>query len=202
MLNDFWFVEGFMNYYDGLLFVCLGVWSKECFLVDMGCIIDCILCFFVLFFGLFWDMLVYVVFCDWVMWCDLQNVRNIYLYYYFYGEVVGLVFDLMLCIFWEIDFDVVMWWFWVQFGCSEMFYEEFDFEVVFVVEMDVVFVKDFFDCFVCGLEKLDYVRFVEFFGLGFEIVNLGEIWIGDEMFCFGEDGVIIIIGMMIGLLFY
>ncbi len=121
MSGELWFAEGFTNYYDALTQCRTGIWSQDYYLRDMS-----------RGFNYVWnspgrqyfnpiEMSNLAPFNDAAKSIDDTNFGNIFISYYYYGEMLGLALDLSLREK-DLNLDDFMKLMWKTYGKNQKYY--------------------------------------------------------------------------------
>lgn len=167
MSGGLWFAEGFTNYYDALTQCRTGIWTQENYYRDMtrG-------------FNYVWtspgrqffnpiEMSYLAPFNDAAKSIDETNFENIFISYYYYGEMLGLALDLSLREK-DLNLDDYMKLMWKNFGKKGEFYTVEDLHQTLNGYAGKEFGDTFFNKYIYKSEMPDYEHLFKQMGVTFE----------------------------------
>ena len=190
MSGELWFAEGFTNYYDGLVLCRAGIVDLDGYAEDISGTVNAVMNTPATRYGSPVDMSLRAPLVDGATWVDPQNLGNIFLTYYTFGDAVGLALDLTLRTRTEKTLDDFLRAVWEKYGREETPYTNADLEATLAeVTGDEEFAKGFFTRYVYGREVADYGSLLAAAGLVLRKENEGAASWGGARLTKGDGGV-------------
>ncbi|MGN6604604.1 MAG: M61 family metallopeptidase [Ginsengibacter sp.] len=180
MSSSLWFAEGFTQYYGELVLQRAGFKDLNEYCRILGGMLNYVLNspgskeFSPV------TMSNQAVFTDAGVSIDRNNYPNIFTTYYYYGAVTALALDVRLRTNYHLTLDDYMQAVWKEFGKPYIPYTNEGLEKVLgEVTKDPSFAKSFFQKYIYGTAKNDYVSLMKNAGLDLVRANPGNAWIGN-----------------------
>ncbi|HEU5053823.1 MAG TPA: PDZ domain-containing protein [Hanamia sp.] len=180
MSSSLWFAEGFTQYYGELVLQRAGFKDLNEYCRILGGMLNYVLNspgskeFSPV------TMSNQAVFTDAGVSIDRNNYPNIFTTYYYYGAVTALALDVRLRTNYHLTLDDYMQAVWKKFGKPYIPYTNEGLENVLAeVTKDPSFAKSFFQKYIYGTAKNDYVSLMKNAGLDLVRANPGNAWIGN-----------------------
>jgi len=180
MSGSLWFAEGFTEYYGELILQRAGLKNLNEYCGILGGMLNYVLNspgskeFSPV------TMSNQAVFTDAGVSIDRTNYANIFTTYYYYGAVTALALDFRLRMNYHLTLDDYMQAVWKKFGKPYLPYTNEDLEkVLAAITKDPSFAKSFFQKYIYGTAKNDYVSLMKNAGLDLVKANPGKAWMGN-----------------------
>jgi predicted metalloprotease with PDZ domain len=178
MSNELWFAEGFTQYYGELLLVRSGFHTPDEYTHTVSGLVNSILnaAGAVRFSAT--DASRKAVFVDAGVSIDPVNYSNNFLSYYYYGGAIALALDLRLRSEFNLTLDDYMRAVWLANGKVMKPYTIKDLQTVLGKLTTPKFAAEFYDKYVYGIEKNNYVALLEKAGFMLRKAAPGKGWSG------------------------
>ncbi|MEZ4826075.1 MAG: PDZ domain-containing protein [Bacteroidia bacterium] len=180
MCGELWFAEGFTSYYGPLVLIRAGIYSLEQYAAEVNSSLNFVLNSPGATIASPVEMSKMAPFKDAATSVDPTAFYNTFTSYYPYGEVTGLALDLEIRTrFPGKSLDDLMREMWYRFGKTEIPYSNTDIMAVLAeVVNDKEFAESFFNRYVYGHERPDYVSLLAAAGLQLQKVHPGSASLG------------------------
>jgi predicted metalloprotease with PDZ domain len=173
MSNELWCVEGFTQYYGGLILSRAGLVSKDNFLGSASSFVNTKMNAPGAKFYSPIQASNHAVYVDAAVSIDKNNYDNMFTSYYTYGALVAFALDLELQTRYNKNIDVFMQAMWKRYGKPEIPYTVADMQQTLATITDAKFAADFFAKYVNGHEQIDYASLLAKAGYDLKKNNAG-----------------------------
>lgn len=179
MSSELWFAEGFTNYYGPLLLVRSGIYDLGRFASELTTALNALVTSPARLTGNAPGMSRMAPFADRAANGDPTNQANTFLSYYYYGEALGLGFDLaMRAQFPGKSLDDWMREHWQRHPDIDKPYTAQDLERSLAAATTAAFAREMFERYIDGHDQLDYEKLLAQAGLALRKTAPGEVWFG------------------------
>ena len=164
MSGELWFAEGFSNYYDALTQCRTGIWSQDYYFRDMTRGLNYVWTSPARQFHNPIEMSYLAPFNDAAKSIDETNFENIFISYYYYGEMLGLALDLSLR---EkgLNLDDYMKLLWTDFGKQQNYFTNEDLHQTLNRYAGKEFGNHFFDSYIFKSEMPEFAHLFKQMGV-------------------------------------
>jgi predicted metalloprotease with PDZ domain len=182
MSAELWFAEGFTNYLGDLAFCRAGLMTQKQYAEGLSGTINFVMNSSGRNYFNPMEMSQQAPFADASTFIDPTNMRNTYVSYYAYGEVLGIALDLSLRnLNGSYNLDDYMKLVWNKHGKTEKPYTTLDLKAVLADYITPAFANEFFDRYILNRELPDYEKLLAGMGVSYKIANPEKGYMGGNL---------------------
>jgi predicted metalloprotease with PDZ domain len=178
MSSELWFAEGFTQYYGEMVLVRAGFHSVDDYTKTITGLVNAVLETPAAAKYSETQMSRYSVFADAGVSIDPNNMRNMFISYYYYGGATALALDLRLRSEFNLTLDDYMKAVWLAAGKVQKPYTIADLQKILGKLTNPKFADSFFEKYINGTDKNDYTALLAKAGLLLQKANAGKAWAG------------------------
>ena len=182
MSAELWFAEGFTNYFGDLAYMRAGLSTQKEYAEGLSGVINFVTNSSGRNYFNPMEMSQQAPFADASVFIDPTNMRNTYVSYYAYGEVLGIALDLTLRnMNGSYTLEDYMKLVWNKYGKPEKPYTVNDLKATLGEYVNPAFANEFFDKYISKSELPDYKKLLAGMGIACDVANPGKGYLGANL---------------------